>query len=85
MAFQSSIDHVSTKVSTEYLSRVSIDTRLQIPFDHMILDERAPIQSTNISLIVSISGPPLNITIDMSVVHLGKVREIDMVCNAVFH
>lgn len=23
-------------------------------------------------------GPPLNITIDMSVVHLGKVREIDM-------
>ena len=58
---------------------------MQIPFDDMILDERAPIQRTNISLIVSISGPPLNITIDMSVVHLGKVREIDMVGNAVFH
>ena len=60
---------------------MSIDTRPHVPFDHMILDERAPIQYTNILVIAFISGPPLNITIDMSVVHLGKVREIDMVCN----
>ena len=33
----------------------------------------------NIFLILSFLGPPLNITIEMSVVHLGKVREIDMV------
>ena len=77
---RSSVDQVSTEVSIEDQSKVSIDTRPQIRFVHVILGEKTVIQNTNISVIVYFSGPPLNITIDMSVVHLGKVREIDMVC-----